>query len=133
MLEPDDTDTTGADSASSVAAPFAFAPDGPTHTTTGTRERRTSRSIGSTSTSIDPAESSWSTIIVERRWLARWIASRTSDAVGGSSKPSTFTTSMPLRLAVACAGRADATSASRIVAATARHATAAKRRANVRM
>jgi hypothetical protein len=65
--------------------------------------------------------------------LARRIASRTSDAVGGSSNPSTFTTSMPLRRGVACPGRADATSVSRIDAAMTKHATAAKRRANVLM
>jgi hypothetical protein len=40
---------------------------------------------------------------------------------------------MPLRRGVACPDRADATSVSRIVAAVTRHATAAKRRANVRM
>ncbi len=133
MLEPDDTDTTGADWASSVAAPFAFAPDGPIHTTTGTRERRTSLRRGSMSTSTDPPESSWSTIIVERRRFARLIASRTSDAVGGSSNPSTFTTSMPLRRGVACPGRAHATSARRMAAAMTKHATTAKRRVNVRM
>src|SRR6266508_4129120 len=127
MLDPDDTDVTGAASASTVAAPFAFAPDGPTQTMTGTRDRCTSRTSGCTSTSTDPPESSWSTIIVERRRLARAIASRTSDAVGGSNSPSTFTTSMPFRLGVACSGPAHATSETRIATAMATHATATTR------
>ena len=71
--------------------------------------------------------------MVDLRWFACWIASRTSDAVGGSSSPSTFTTSMPLCRGVACAGRPHATSLTRIAAAVARHATTARRRANVRM
>ena len=84
------------------------------------------------STSTEPPESSCSTIIVDRCRFARLIALRTSDAVGGSTSPSTFTTSMPLRRGFCCPGRAHATSASRIAAAVARHATTRMRRTNVR-
>ena len=119
-------------------APFASAPDGPTHTTTGTfdvgsraracRRRRRPR----------PCESSWSTSIVRRSvgWR-RAIASRTSDAFGGSSRPSTCTTTMPASCPVAlrvAASRTRRRRAERPTAAAprARHAATERSPASVR-
>src|SRR5215510_13418635 len=82
-------------SSSSVVAPLASAPDGPTHTAIGTRERLIARTMSRTPASIAPPESTWKINIVEWRAFARVIASRTSDSLGGSNHPSTVTTSMP--------------------------------------
>ena len=112
-LEPGATKATWAAASTSVAAPFASAPEGPTHATTGTFERCTARTIFDVSTSTAPLESSRMISIVAPERLALSTASSTRDAVGGSSNPWTSTTSMPLWPGRA-AGAAAPAAASRI-------------------
>ena len=67
-----------------MAAPLASAPDGPTHTAIGTRERLMARTTVSMFVSIAPDESSCRISSVARLSFASWMASRTSETLGAS-------------------------------------------------
>ena len=80
-------DATGAAWVSSAAAPFAREPDGPTHTTTGTAERRIARTSSCTFTSTAPLDASWITNTSARRSFAPRIESRMSSRVRWIDQP----------------------------------------------